>query len=143
MTPDTLFAVGSTTKAFTTAAMAMLVDEGKMAWDDPVRRHIEYFHLADPAADSMVTLRDLVCHRTGLARHDELWANSPWSREEILRHIGRVPLDRGFRAAWQYQNIMFLAAGVAVGHASGMSWDQFIARRIFEPLGMKTRPTPV
>ena len=72
VTPDTLFPIGSCTKAFTTTAMAVLVDEGKMAWDDPVRKHLSYFHLGDPLADREVRLRDLVCHRTGLASHDQL-----------------------------------------------------------------------
>ena len=143
VTPDTLFAIGSTTKAFTTAAMAMLVDEGKMSWDDPVRKHIEFFHLADPLADAAVTLRDLITHRTGLARHDELWASAPWRREELIRRIGFVPLDRPFRSAWQYQNLMFLTAGYAVERAAAMSWDDFIAQRIFTPLGMKTADTTV
>src|SRR5438552_11690796 len=84
---DTLFQIGSTTKAFTTTAMAMLVDEKKLNWDDPVRQHIDYFHLSDPCADWQFALRDLVSHRTGLSRHDELWDNSPLSREEILRRV--------------------------------------------------------
>ena len=73
VTPDTLFQIASTSKAFTTTAMAILVDEKKMKWDDPVRKHIDYFRLGDPCADSLVTLRDIVSHRTGLSRHDELW----------------------------------------------------------------------
>src|SRR5205085_1788371 len=90
VTPDTLFAVGSTTKAFTTTAIAILVDEGKMAWDDPVHRHVQFFRLSDALADANVTMRDLVTHRTGLSSHDMLWYGSPWTREEILRRIGRV-----------------------------------------------------
>src|SRR5947209_4853544 len=70
VTPDTLFAIGSTTKAVTTTAMAMLADDEKMAWDDPVRKHLPPFRLSDPLADQNVTMRDLVCHRTGLSRHD-------------------------------------------------------------------------
>ena len=133
---DTLFFIGSTTKAFTTAAMAMLVDEKKMAWDDPVRKHVEYFHLSDPCADSLVTLRDIVSHRTGLSRHDELWDDSPWSREEVIRRVGAVALTKPFRSAYQYQNIMFIAAGEAVAAASKTPWNDFVRTRIFEPLGM-------
>jgi len=70
VTPETLFPIASCTKAFTTTAMAILVDEGKMSWDDPVRKHVDYFHLADPLADAQATLRDLVTHRTGLSGHD-------------------------------------------------------------------------
>src|SRR5437763_1959980 len=72
VTPDTIFPLASCTKAFTTTAMAMLVDEGKMAWDDPVRKHVPFFHLADPTADANATLRDLVTHRIGLASHELL-----------------------------------------------------------------------
>src|SRR5262245_11675358 len=117
VTPDTLFAIASTSKAFTATAVAMLVDEGKMSWDDPVRKYLDSFHLSDPLADANLTVRDLVCHRTGLARHDVLWYGSPYSREEILRRVGLIKLDRPFRSTYQYQNIMFLAAGQAAGAA--------------------------
>ncbi len=136
VTPDTLFAIASTSKAFTTTAMAMLVDDGKMSWDDPVRKHIEFFRLADPLAEANVTLRDLVCHRTGLSRNDLLWYNSPWNREEILHKIGHVRLTQPYRSMFQYQNIMYLAAGYAVGTASKSSWEAFVQKRIFDPLGM-------
>jgi CubicO group peptidase (beta-lactamase class C family) len=138
VTANTLFAIGSTTKAFTTAAMAMLVDEGKMNWDDPVRKHIEFFHLYDPLADQTVTLRDLVCHRTGLSRNDMLWYNSPLGSEEIIRRIAHIKPSRPFRSTWQYNNLMFLTAGYAVGKASGMPWQDFVQKRIFDPLGMTT-----
>ncbi len=137
ITPDTRFAIGSTTKAFTSAAIGMLVDEGKMSWDESVRKHLEYFHLADPLADEEVTVRDILSHRTGLSRHDLLWYGSPWSRKEIIRRIGRVKLSRPFRTTYQYQNIMFTAAGEALAHAAGTTWEEFIRNRIFEPLGMK------
>ncbi len=136
VTPDTLFAIGSATKAITTTAMAMLVDDGKMGWDDPVRQHLASFRLSDPLADANVTLRDLVCHRTGLSRHDMLWYGSPWDREEILRRIGRVKLEKSFRSVWQYQNIMFLAAGMAAGAAVGSTWEELVQERILGPLGM-------
>jgi CubicO group peptidase (beta-lactamase class C family) len=136
VTPDTQFAIASTSKAFTATAIAMLVDEGKMAWDDPVRKYLDYFRLADPLADANVTLRDLVCHRTGLSRHDLLWYGAANSREEILRRIGFVKLDRPFRSTFQYQNIMFLAAGQAAGAADKSSWETVVQKRIFDPLGM-------
>jgi CubicO group peptidase (beta-lactamase class C family) len=141
VTADTVFAIGSMTKAFTTASMAMLIDEGKMSWDDPVRRHVEFFRLSDPLANEQVTLRDLVSHRTGLSRNDVLWTRTPWSQEEIIRRIGYVKLSQPFRTAWQYQNIMFSTAGYAVGHASGGSWQSFVEQRIFAPLGMKSAST--
>jgi CubicO group peptidase (beta-lactamase class C family) len=137
VTPDTLFAIGSCTKAFTTAAMAILVDEGKMTWDDPVRKHIDFFHLSDPLADANVTLRDLVTHRTGLDRMNLLWYRSPWTREELIRRAGKAKLSAGFREQWLYSNVMFTAAGYAVGRASGGTMEDFVQKRIFDPLGMK------
>ena len=133
---DTLFQIGSTTKAFTTTAMAMLVDEKKLNWDDPVRQHIDYFHLSDPCADSLVTLRDIVSHRTGLSRHDELWDNSGLSRDEILHRVAGLKLSKPIRTTYQYNNIMFMAAGEVVAAASKTSWDDFVRTRIFEPLAM-------
>src|SRR5260370_1342011 len=138
VTANTLFAIGSTTKAFTTAAMAMLVDEGKMNWDDPVHKPIEFFNLYDPLADQTVTLRDLVCHRTGLSRNDMLWYNSPLSSEEIIRRIAQLHPLSPFRSTWQYNNLMLLTAGYAVSKASGMPWQDFVQKRIFDPLGMTT-----
>jgi len=136
VTPDTRFAICSATKAFTATALGILVDEGKLNWDDPVRKHLPYFKLSDPLADANVTIRDLLCHRTGLASHDMLWDNSPWSREEVLRRIGLMPLSRPFRSTWQYNNTMFLAAGEVVGHIAGTTWEEFVARRLLGPLGM-------
>ena len=144
VTPDTIFAIGSTTKAFTVAALGILVDEGKLNWDDPVRKHLPGFHLADPHASELVTIRDLVSHRTGLSRNDSLWYGSPWTRDEILDRISRVPLNKPFRSTWQYQNIMFLAAGQIVAKVSGApDWEAFLQHRILDPLGMaNTNFTP-
>jgi CubicO group peptidase (beta-lactamase class C family) len=138
VTPDTLFPLASCSKAFTTTAMAMLVDDGKMSWDDPVRKHVDFFHLGDPLADGDVRLRDLLCHRTGLHGHDLLWYHAPWSPEESVRRAGLLPLDQPFRTRMQYQSTMFSAAGLAVSSASGKPWDQFIRERICEPLDMKS-----
>jgi CubicO group peptidase (beta-lactamase class C family) len=137
VTPDTVFPIASCTKAFTTTAMAMLVDEGKMSWDDPVRKHLDYFHLADPLADANVTLRDLVTHRAGVGPNDLLWYRSPWSQEEIIRRIGRVKPEYPFRAGFRYQSTMFTAAGHCVASAAGTPWADFVRGRILDPLGMK------
>jgi CubicO group peptidase (beta-lactamase class C family) len=136
LTPETLFPIASCTKAFTSTAMAMLVDEGKMSWDDAVRKHVPFFHLSDPLADADVTLRDLVSHRTGLGHNDLLWYRSPWSRDEIIRRIGYVKLKYPFRTTFQYQSTMFTTAGVAVEHAAKMKWEGFVQKRIFSPLGI-------
>lgn len=137
-----LFQIASTTKAFTTAAMAMLVDEGKMKWDDPVRRHLDYFRLADPHADALVTLRDLVSHRTGLPRHDTLWIRTQFPREDLIRRMAFAKPSEAFRSLYQYNNLMFLSAAEAMGRTSGIGWDAFLKQRIFEPLGFRdTRTT--
>jgi CubicO group peptidase (beta-lactamase class C family) len=134
VTPDTIFPIASCTKAFTTTAMAILVDDGKMAWDDPVRRRLPWFHLGDADADRQVTLRDLVTHRTGLRGHDLLWYRSPWPLDEVVRRAGRLPVDRPFRKSFQYQSTMFTAAGLAVAAASGSSWSEFVRKRLLDPL---------
>jgi CubicO group peptidase (beta-lactamase class C family) len=136
VTPDTLFPIASCTKAFTTTAMAMLVSEGKLGWDDPVRKHVPNFHLADPLADSQVTLRDLVSHRTGVGSNDYLWYRSPWDREEVVRRIGLVKPKYPFRGGFEYQSTMFTVAGMAVESASGEKWEDFVRERICTPLSM-------
>lgn len=136
ITPDTLFQIASTSKAFTTTAIAMLAQEKKLSWDDPVRKHLEYFQLDDSCAAQQVSLRDLVSHRTGLRAHDELWDNTPLSREDVVRSVAFLHPSRAFRTTYQYNNIMFIAAGEVVTKASGMPWDDFVRTRIFQPLGM-------
>jgi CubicO group peptidase (beta-lactamase class C family) len=136
VTPDTLFQIASTSKAFTTASMAILAAEGKLSWDDPVKKHVPYFRVDDMCVDSQVTLRDLVSHRTGLGRHDELWDNTPLTREEVIRGVGETKLVRGFRGGYGYHNINFIAAGEAVASASGMPWEEFVKTRLFAPLAM-------
>jgi CubicO group peptidase (beta-lactamase class C family) len=138
MTPDTVFPLASCSKAFTTAALAVLVDEGKLSWDDRVRKHVPFFHLADPLADADVRVRDLLCHRTGVGSHDLLWYRAPWTPEEAVRRVGLVPLDKPFRTAFQYQSTMFTAAGFAVRSAGGMPWEDFVRSRLLEPLGLKS-----
>jgi CubicO group peptidase (beta-lactamase class C family) len=137
ITTETLFANASTTKAFTCTGIALLVEEGKMAWDDPVRKYLPDFRLADSHADSLVTVRDLVCHRTGLPRHDMLWYHSSYTRAEVLRRIGFAKLTATFRGAYQYQNICYAAAGEVARVVSGYAtWEMFLQERLLKPLGM-------
>jgi CubicO group peptidase (beta-lactamase class C family) len=137
VTPDTLFPLASCTKSFTTTALAMLVTDGKLDWDDPVRKHVPQFHLADPLADSKVTIRDLVTHRTGVGSNDFLWYRSPWNREEVVRRVGLVKPKYPFRAGFAYQSTMFTVAGMAVESASGKKWEDFVRERICTPLALK------
>ncbi len=136
VTPDTLFAIASTTKAFTCTAIAMLADEGKMSWDAPAQNYIDSFRLSDPLANANVTVRDLVTHRTGMSRNDLLWYGSTHSRAEVIKRISLVKPNTSFRSTYEYNNIMYSVAGTAVGNADGSSWEEVVRKRIFEPLGM-------
>ncbi|HXG92752.1 MAG TPA: serine hydrolase [Blastocatellia bacterium] len=139
----TLFAIGSASKAFTAAAIAMLVDEGKMKWDDPAIKHLPGFQLFDPYVTREITVRDLLSHRSGLDRAEFIWYATPYDRNEILRRIMFVKPSSSFRSKFGYQNIMYLAAGQAVARVSGKSWDDFIRERIFAPLGMSSSSTSI
>jgi CubicO group peptidase (beta-lactamase class C family) len=137
----TRFAVGSTTKAMTAAALAMLVDDGKLRLDDRVIDHIPEFQLSDPWVTREVTIRDLLLHRTGLPGTDGLWTRFAYSPEEMMRRLRYVKPNSSFRSRWDYQNVMYGVAGMIVERASGMSWESFLQTRIFTPLGMtETEP---
>jgi CubicO group peptidase (beta-lactamase class C family) len=137
VTPDTLFSIASLTKAFTAASLGVLVDEGKAGWDDPVRKHLPWFHLSDPLADRDVTLRDLLCHRTGLSRHDLLWQNAPWSVEETVKRMAHLEPDLSFRSTYRYANLPYMAAGLAIASTAKTPWQDVVRTRLFEPLEMK------
>jgi CubicO group peptidase (beta-lactamase class C family) len=140
---DTLFAIGSASKAFTAATLAILVDEGKLGWDDPANKHLPGLQLFDAAVTRELTVRDLLCHRCGLPRGDLLWYATPYSRDEILRRVRHLEPKWSLRSHFGYQNIMFLAAGEIVPKLTGTSWDDFVKQRLFLPLGMKSSGTSV
>jgi CubicO group peptidase (beta-lactamase class C family) len=138
----TLFAIGSATKSFTVASVALLAEEGKLKLDDPVVKHLPGFQLYDSNLTQEVTLRDLLSHRTGLPRaNNSLLA--PYDRAETLRRMRFLKPIAGLRSQFTYQNQMYLAAGMAVERLSGLSWDEFVRRRIFDPLGMKDSNTSI
>jgi CubicO group peptidase (beta-lactamase class C family) len=135
---QTLFAIASTTKAMTVACLGMLVDDKKLDWDDPVTKHLVGFQLADPYVTRELTVRDLLTHRVGLSRGDQLWWRSPYGRKEILDRVRYLKPSWSFRSRYGYQNIMFLAAGQVVEAVSETTWDDFITTRLFDPLGMRS-----
>jgi CubicO group peptidase (beta-lactamase class C family) len=132
----TLFAIGSTTKAMTAAAIGMLVDEGKVRWDDPVTNYLPGFQLKDPWVTREITVRDLLTHRAGLPNADYLWYGTNYSTAEILRRVRYVDLAYSPRSSFIYQNVMYAAAGQVIAAASGMPWEEFVRTRIFVPLHM-------
>ncbi|MCZ6836864.1 MAG: serine hydrolase [Planctomycetota bacterium] len=137
---NTIYGVGSTTKAFTATLLGMLVDEGKASWDDPVTKYLPYFDLQIRSDDESAecTLRDLLSHRHGFARMGTLWFGGKVARDEVLRTAtGAEPWD-DFRAGFHYCNVTYLAAGKAAGIAAGSSWDEMMVERIFEPLKMRS-----
>jgi CubicO group peptidase (beta-lactamase class C family) len=137
----TIFAIGSVSKSFTAAALAVLIDEGKHQWDDPVSKYLPAFQLYDPYATRELTVRDLLCHRAGLERGDLLWYAGDIGRDDILRRVRHLKPSWSFRSRFGYQNIMFLAAGQIVPRVAGKSWDDFVAERFFKPLGMADTTT--
>jgi len=132
----TLFAIGSTTKALTATALAMLVDDGKVRWDDPVTKHLPWFQLSDPYVTRELTVRDLVTHRAGLPNADFLWYGTDTPSGDIMRRLRLVRPAYSLRSSFIYQNLMYAVAGEIVAAASGMSWADFLRARIFKPLGM-------
>jgi len=133
---QTTFAIASTTKALTSAALGMLVDEDKVRWDDPVTKYLPSFEMYDPWTTREVTVRDLITHHAGLPNADYLWTQGENSRTEVIRRIRFIKPSYSFRAGYVYHNVMYTAAGAVIEAASGMSWDDFIRTRIFQPLGM-------
>jgi CubicO group peptidase (beta-lactamase class C family) len=133
----TSFAIASTTKAFTATAVALLVDEGKLRWDDPVSLHLPAFRVdAAPGLAAELTVRDLLSHRTGLPTADVLWYASGASRDAVVRRMRYLRPDAPPRTRYQYNNNGYLLAGLIVERASGMPWGEFVRARILRPLGM-------
>jgi CubicO group peptidase (beta-lactamase class C family) len=135
----TMFGIGSNTKAFTTAALATLIDEGKLSWDDPVYQRLPGFVMYDPYVSHEMTIRDLLTHRSGmgLGEGDLLfWPHSTYTREEIIYKLRFMKPASSFRSHYAYDNLLYMTAGQIIPAATGISWDDYIRQRIFTPLGM-------
>lgn len=141
VTAETLFGIASNTKAFTAAALAMLVDQGKLSWDDKVIAHIPEFQLADPYVSREMTIRDLLSHRSGLglgAGDLLIWPDTDKTTAEILAALRFLKPASSFRSEYAYNNLMFVVAGEVVARVSGLSWQEFVEQQMFKPLGMTT-----
>jgi CubicO group peptidase (beta-lactamase class C family) len=138
--PDehTLYAIASNSKAFTTAVIGMLVQEGKLDWNDRVRNYLPYFELYDPWVSNEVTVRDLLCHRVGLGTFsgDVIWYRSDLTAEEIIRRLKFLPQAYDFRSGYGYSNVMYITAGELIRKITGKTWGENVRERILEPLGM-------
>ena len=136
---DTLFGIASNTKAFTAAALAMLVDEGKLKWDDRVIDRLPGFRMSDPYVTREITVRDLLTHRSGMglgAGDLMFFPDSDFTREQIVFNQRYIPLATSFRSAYAYDNVLYLVAGQIIPAVTGRSWDDFVRERIFAPVGM-------
>jgi CubicO group peptidase (beta-lactamase class C family) len=137
---NTLFSIASNSKAFTTTALAILVEEGKLNWDDKVIRYLPWFAMSDDFVSSHLTVRDLLVHQSGLLSYSGdlmLFPPSAYTRREILEKLPKLPLVHDFRTTYAYDNILYLAAGEIIKSLSGMEWEDFIKTRIFDQTDMK------
>jgi len=137
---NTLFGIGSNTKAFTAAALATLVDEGKISWDDPVYERLKGFEMYDPYVAKEMRIRDLLCHRSGLGLGEGdlmFWPHTTFTRDDVVYRLRYLKPKSSFRTTYAYSNVMFVTAGQVVAEVSGKSWDEYLREKIFVPLGMK------
>src|SRR5271167_733004 len=138
---NTLFGIGSNTKAFTSAALASLVDAGKISWDDKVYERLKGFQMYDPYVSHEMTIRDLLTHRSGmgLGEGDLLfWPHTTYTRDDIIYRLRFMKPASSFRSRFAYDNLMYIAAGQIIPAVTGKSWEEYIREKILEPLGMKT-----
>ncbi len=144
-TEESLFGIASISKSFTAMALGMLVDEGKLCWDDPVTKHIPSFQLYDAYATREFTVLDLLVHRSGLApvSGGAVWYGSDYSRDDVIHRIRHLRPVSSFRSQYAYQNITYLVAGQIIPALTGQTWDDFVAERIFTPLEMHTSNTSI
>lgn len=142
---ETMFGIASNTKAFTAAALGILVDQGKIKWDDKVTKYIPYFQLYNNYVTDEMTIRDLLSHHSGLKTFsgDLIWYASSYNREEVIKRAKYLKPTYGFRTNFGYSNIMYLTAGEIVHIVTGQSWDDFIKDNFFTPLGMKLSNTSI
>jgi len=136
---ETLFGIASNTKVFTATALGILVDDGKLEWDQPVVRYLPDFQMYDPWVTRHITVRDLLVHRSGLglgAGDLMFWPPSTFTRPELVERLRYIPPATSFRSSYAYDNVLYPVAGEVIAAVSGMSWEEFVATRILGPVGM-------
>ena len=135
-TPATTQPIASNTKLFTAVAVGMLVEEGKLRWDEPIKQFVPTIRFYNDDLDRSVTMRDMLSHRTGVTRHDGIWYKSSFTRRELWDRLRYLEPTAPIRSKFLYNNLMFTAAGQVIEELSGQTWEQFVQHRIFDPLGM-------
>ncbi|MFT7620389.1 MAG: CubicO group peptidase (beta-lactamase class C family), partial [Planctomycetota bacterium] len=139
----TIFAIGSTTKAFTSTLVGMMVDQGEMKWDDPVTKFLPNYKMQTEPADATVLIRDLLCHRTGFRRMGLLWAGGQIPLDEVITRGGSAESTVKFRSKFMYNNVTYMTAGVCAASLTKGDWDAMVTERILKPLGMKDTTTSI
>src|SRR6266436_1905142 len=137
-TPTTLCQIASNSKLFTAVSSGMLVEEGKLTWDKPVRESVPTIQFYNDQLNNNVTLRDMLAHRTGVTRHDSIWFKSPFTRKELFEKLKYLEPQEPMRQTFLYNNLMYAAAGNIIELKSGKRWEEFVHEKIFAPLEMKT-----
>jgi CubicO group peptidase (beta-lactamase class C family) len=137
-TAETVVPIASNTKLFTAVAAGMLVDEGKLTWDKPVRQSVPAIRFFNDQLNNEVTLRDMLSHRTGITRHDTIWYKSDFTRKELFEKLVYLEPEQPLRQTFLYNNLMFAAAGYIIQLQSGKTWEEFVRERILDPLQMKS-----
>src|SRR5215467_6429843 len=137
-TPGTVCPIASNTKLFTAVAAGMLVDDGKLTWDRPVKESAPSIRFYNEQLNNAVTLRDMLSHRTGITRHDTIWYKSDFTRKELFDRLKYLEPQEPMRTSFLYNNLMYAGVGYLIELQSGKSWEQFVRDRILQPLEMKS-----
>ncbi|MFZ0473581.1 MAG: serine hydrolase [Bacteroidales bacterium] len=137
VTPNTLYQIASNTKLFTTVAAGLLVEDGKLDWDKPVKEFVPSIKFYNSDLDNSVTLRDMLAHRTGISRHDLIWYKSDFSRKDLFERLKYLEPSQPIRTGFLYNNLMYVSAGYIIELQSGKTWEEFVQERIFDPLKME------
>lgn len=141
VTGNTVFRIGSITKSMTAASAGLLVQQRRLDWDTPVREYVPELRLQDAFATERMTIRDMLTHCSGLPRHDMVWFHEDLPRAEYVRRLRYLDASADFRSRFQYNNLIYTAAGYVVGRAAGGTWEEWLQRELFQPLGMTSTTT--
>ena len=135
-TTKTVVPIASNTKLFTATAVGLLVEDGKLGWDQPLRRYVPSVQFYNDELNAAVTIRDMLAHRTGITRHDSIWYKSDFTRQELFERLKYLEPSQPMRQTFLYNNMMYAGAGRVVELLSGKSWEDYVSERILRPLGM-------